>query len=205
MCCAHRRHVSRPTQQSLFSAKIYFDLKRNGRKTSAMLRSWSRPKVTESFQWPFSAESAQHPKVQPLMPLGMGNIEFVTRNWPAQKWMACGKPMKCWELRSNEWAKQRMAIWNSSQTSTQIQRLAQHESQEKQAGMIFHSGHLRIETYIKTMGIKISSMHLLSWAYKQLQDMHFSKSRNSSLPETNDWIHHWKRREQRVDSYFVYG
>ena len=54
----------------------------------------NRPWITESIQWPFSAESAQHPRVQQSMPLEMENIEFVTSNSHAQRLMGYGKLMK---------------------------------------------------------------------------------------------------------------
>ena len=67
-------------------------------------------RLTESIQWPFSAESAQHPKDQQSMPLAMGSIESVTRNSHVQRLMDCGKLMKCSGLKSSEWAKSRVAV-----------------------------------------------------------------------------------------------
>ena len=75
-------------------------------------------RLTESIQWPFSAESVQHPKVQQSMPLVMVSIESVTRNSHVQRLMDCGKPMNCWELRNSEWRKAPILIDTKRERTT---------------------------------------------------------------------------------------
>ena len=85
-------------------------------------------RLTESIQWPFSAESAQHPKVQQSMPLVMVSIESVTRNSHVLRLMAYGKPMNCWELRSSEWVNGSVVVALPEQMSTQTkQSLREHQ------------------------------------------------------------------------------